>query len=288
MSPFGVRGVPLWGKGFYFFLRVVERHTVPPVEVARRGNVGPLGIIRRAFGDPPVCRDALAVNAQAWAGRHDDEAVVRQLTVPPLHRSCRFRPEIIRRVAIGSKNFSVVQILISQVASENDVQAARAERQLLPGWRRQGRADQRHERRQMALPTALLAHCALTNVRGRKRPISIGTPPELIAGVQARSNTSTARTSAGAKIRLFDRIFALCRALILLFFLAFRGRSGIPTQESLTNAPTTVLAISTSSRADLRPASRRVYDRASADFARDVSSAGWSAIRTVVVVPSDC
>jgi len=70
----------------------------------------------------------------------------------------------------------------------------------------------------MALPTALLAHCAPTNVRGRKRPISIGTPPELIAGVQARSNTSTARTSAGAKIRLFDSIFALCRALILLFF----------------------------------------------------------------------
>ena len=95
---------------------------------------------------------------------------MRQLTVPPLHRSYRLRPEIIRRVAIGQMSF-----------------------------------------------LAALAHDA-TNARGRKRPISIGTPPELIAGVQARSNTSTARTSAGAKIRLFDSIFALCRALILLFF----------------------------------------------------------------------
>src|SRR5262249_50298697 len=80
----------------------------------------------------------------------------------------------------------------------------------------------------------------------------------------------------------------LQRIDFVILFLAFRGRYGIPAQESLTNAPTTVLAISTSSRADLRPASRRVYDRASADFARDVSSAGWSAIRTVVVAPSDC
>src|SRR5262245_65608579 len=72
---------------------------------------------------------------------------------------------------------------------------------------------------------AALAHDA-TNARCRERPISIGTPPELIAGVQARSNTSTARTSAGAKIRRFDSIFALCRALILLFF--FRRFAGAP------------------------------------------------------------
>src|SRR5262249_60963374 len=109
-----------------------------------------------------------------------------------------------------SKNCAVVEIVISQVASENDVQAARAERQLFPGWRRQCRADQRHEWRQAALPTALLAHRVPTNVRGRKRPISIGTPPELIAGVQARSNTSMARTSAGDEIGPPDLCFVFC------------------------------------------------------------------------------
>jgi hypothetical protein len=219
MFPFGVRGVPLWGKGFCFFLLwVVERHTVPPVEIARRCNLGPLGIKRRVFGELPVRRDALAVNAQAWAGRHDDEAVVRQLTVPSLHRSYRLRPEIIRRVAIGSKNFSVIQIVMSQVASENDVQAARAERQLFPGWRRQGCADQRHEWGQSSFPS-VLAH--ETNARARRRATSIATPPLLTAGSHLRSNTSTARTSAGAKMRLLDSVFARCKALLSISRVKF-------------------------------------------------------------------
>jgi hypothetical protein len=157
--------------------------------------------------------DAISIDAQTSAGGLNDKAVMLKLAKPSLHRSYRLRPEIIRRVAIGSKNFSIIQTVISQVASENDVQAARAERQLLPGWRRQGRADQWHEWGQLSF---LAAHDAPTNVRGRKRLISIGTPLELIAGVQARSNTSTARTSAGAKIRLLDSIFALSRALFSL------------------------------------------------------------------------
>src|SRR5262245_5132957 len=40
-------------------------------------------------------------------------------------------------------------------------------------------------------------HDGPTNVRVRKRPTSIETPPALTAGFHTRSNTSTARTSAG-------------------------------------------------------------------------------------------
>jgi hypothetical protein len=56
------------------------------------------------------------------------------------------------------------------------------------------------------------------------RAISIGTPPLLVAGVQARLNTSTAITPGGPKIGVLDRVFAHCRALETLSFLGgFQG-----------------------------------------------------------------
>src|SRR5262249_20352186 len=54
---------------------------------------------------------------------------------------------------------------------ENDVQAAGAERHLFPGWRRQGRADQRHEWGQTSF-LAVRAHGILR----RKAGISNGSP----------------------------------------------------------------------------------------------------------------
>jgi hypothetical protein len=64
-----------------------------------------------------------------------------------------------------------------------------------------------------------------TNARSRRRPISIGTPPLLIAGDHLRPpHTSTASTSAGAKMRLLDCLPALCKALFLMTFLmSFAG-----------------------------------------------------------------
>src|SRR5262249_23103578 len=103
---------------------------------------------------------------------------------------------------------------------ENDVQAARAERQLLPGWRRQCRADQRHEWGQLSF--LALAHD--TNARARRRETSIATPPLLTAGCHLRSKSSDSSTAAGPKIRMVDCGFTLCRALnSLSFFEGFAG-----------------------------------------------------------------
>jgi hypothetical protein len=107
-------------------LRIGEQFAIPSLKVARRCDLISLGVERRAFGDSPVRRDPFAVNAQARAGRHGDEAVVLQFTEPPLHRSCRFRAEIGGSLAVGSEDLSVVQIVYPQVASQSDVQAPRA------------------------------------------------------------------------------------------------------------------------------------------------------------------
>src|SRR5262249_4149115 len=64
-----------------------------------------------------------------------------------------------------------------------------------------------------------LPHGDPTNVRCRKGATEIGSPFELIAGFHRRSNISTARNAAGAKMRLLDSVFALCSALDLLSFL---------------------------------------------------------------------
>src|SRR5262249_53516762 len=72
-----------------------------------------------------------------------------------------------------------------------------------------------------------------TNVRCRRGAIEIGSPFELIAGFHGRSNISTARTSAGAKMRLLDSVFALCSALDLLsFFGGFVGRAMVRAEKS--------------------------------------------------------
>src|SRR5262245_42885253 len=218
MCPFGIRGVPLWGTGFCF-LRIGEQFAVPSLKVARRCNVGPLAVERRAFGKPPMRGDAITVDAEVGARCLDDETVVLKFAEPALNRSHGFGAEIGGGIAVGSKNLSIVEAVYPQIASQNHVQRSRAERQLLPRRRCQGRADQRHERRQVALLSLLLAHEASTNVRGRKRPISIGTPPVLIARFQARLNTSTARTSAGAKMQ---RFCPLQRIGFVVFFWGVR------------------------------------------------------------------
>jgi hypothetical protein len=75
-----------------------------------------------------------------------------------------------------------------------------------------------------------------TRVRDRKRLTSIGTPTLLTAGFQPRPNTSMARTSAGAKMRLLDSNSARRRALKFLFFLGwFAGaRVSLPKDAFLT------------------------------------------------------
>src|SRR5262249_26265919 len=105
MCPFGIRGVPLWGTGFCF-LAIGEQFAVPSLKVARRCDVRPFAVERRTFGDPPVRRDPLAIDAQAWADRHGNEAVMFKFTEPPLHRSGRFRAKIIGGLAIGAENLS--------------------------------------------------------------------------------------------------------------------------------------------------------------------------------------
>jgi hypothetical protein len=57
---------------------------------------------------------------------------------------------------------------------------------------------------------ASTSHSCPASARLRRRPISIATPPLLVACRQRRSN-STASTSAGAKMRALDSIFACCR-----------------------------------------------------------------------------
>src|SRR5258707_3234736 len=114
MYPFGIRPVSLWDTGFCFCLhRVVEQYAVPSLKVARRRDVSPFGVERLTFGDPPVRRDSLAIDAQAWAGRHGNEAVMFKFTEPPLHRSGRFRAKIIGGLAIGAENLPVVRAVYS-------------------------------------------------------------------------------------------------------------------------------------------------------------------------------
>src|SRR5262245_21000248 len=156
MCPFGIRGVPLWGTGFCF-LRIGEQFAVPSLKVARRCNVGPLAVERRAFGKPPMRGDAITVDAEVGARCLDDETVVLKFAEPALNRSHGFGAEIGGGIAVGSENLPVVQVIYPQIASQGDVQAARAERQLLPRRRCQRRADQRYERRQLAF-AALLVH----------------------------------------------------------------------------------------------------------------------------------
>jgi hypothetical protein len=211
MCPFGIRGVTLWDTGFCF-CGIDKQHSLPAVEVARRCDVSSFGIERRALGDSPMWRDALAVNAQAPPSRHGDEAVVLKFAEPALHRSCRSRAKIGRGFAVRSEDLSVVQIVMPQIASQNDVQTSRAKRQLLPRWGRQGRADQRDEWRQTSFLGLVLAHGSAvalcdsqmprdsTNVRARSRLISLRTPSVLIARRQGRSNTSMASTSSGPKM----------------------------------------------------------------------------------------
>jgi len=88
--------------------------------------VRPFAVERRAFGDPPVCRDAIAIYAQVCAGRHGDETVVFKFAKPALHRSLRFRAEIVGGLSIGSENLPVVQEVVPQIAAQNDVQRPRA------------------------------------------------------------------------------------------------------------------------------------------------------------------
>jgi hypothetical protein len=73
----------------------------------------------------------------------------------------------------------------------------------------------------------VVGHAASTNVRARRRPISIGTRPLLVAGHHSRPpHTSVASTSAEAKMRWLDSVFARCSALHLLSF--FGGFAGAP------------------------------------------------------------
>src|SRR5262249_16903485 len=153
MCPFGIRGVSLWDTGFCFF-GVVEQRAVPAVEIAGRCDMFPIGVEGRTFGDPPMWGDTIAIDAKAAAGHHRDEAVGLKLTDPALNRSGGVGAEIGGGVAVGSENLSIVQAVYPQVATQNDVQRPRAVRQLLPRRRCQGRADQRHERRELALVLA--------------------------------------------------------------------------------------------------------------------------------------
>src|SRR5262249_14481304 len=153
MCPFGIRGVSLWDTGFCFF-GVVEQRAVPSVEIAGRCDMFPIGVEGRTFGDPPMWGDTIAIDAKAAAGHHRDEAVVLKLTEPALNRSGGLGAEIGGGVAVGSENLSIVQAVYPQIASQNDVQISRAVRQFLPRRRCQGRADQRHERRELALVLA--------------------------------------------------------------------------------------------------------------------------------------
>jgi hypothetical protein len=75
-----------------------------------------------------------------------------------------------------------------------------------------------------------------TNARRRRRPTSTATPPLLTTGRHSRSSISTARTSAGPRIRLLDSVFALCRALKMLdVFWCFVGALvSVPKSDFLT------------------------------------------------------
>ena len=168
MYPFGARGVSLWDTGFCFY-GIDEQFTVPALKIARRCDVSPFGVERRAFGDAPMWRDAPAVNAQAPSSRHGDEAVVLKFAEPPLHRSCRSRAKIGRGFAVRSENLSVVQIVMPQIASQDDVEASRAERYMLPGRRGPCRPNNRYEWRQAAFLALTHATLEFTRARGRTR-----------------------------------------------------------------------------------------------------------------------
>jgi hypothetical protein len=80
-----------------------------------------LVVERRAFGELPMRRKALTINAKTVAGCHSDKAVVLQLTKPSLHRSCRFCAEVIGGLSIGSENLSIVEGVNPKITAEHDV-----------------------------------------------------------------------------------------------------------------------------------------------------------------------
>ena len=85
---------------------------------------------------------------------------------------------------------------------------------------------------------AFLAPAHDTNARARRRETSIAMPLLLTAGFQVRLNASTARTSAGAKMRLLDSVFARCKVLLsLLYFLHFAAPPVSPIRNALRTRP---------------------------------------------------
>jgi hypothetical protein len=73
----------------------------------------------------------------------------------------------------------------------------------------------------------------VSNARARKRPTTTATPPLLIPGFQLRSNSSTASTLSGAKMRWLDSDFGHRSGLNLLSFLGgFVGRAMVRVEKS--------------------------------------------------------
>src|SRR5215831_8403215 len=84
------------------------------------------------------------------------------------------------------------------------------------------------------------ANCrpGLTRAQGRSCATSIAIPPLLVRDCQARPNTSIASTLAGPRIPAPDRIFAVCRALLLLsIFWRFVGARVSPPKNAFRERP---------------------------------------------------
>jgi hypothetical protein len=116
MFPFGIRGVSLWDTGFCF-VRVVEQDAIPALELARGRDLVALGVVGRALGQPPMSGHAVAVDAEARAGRHEDEAVVFEFAEPALNRPYRAGPEVIGNLTVGAIDLAVVEVVYPQIAS---------------------------------------------------------------------------------------------------------------------------------------------------------------------------
>jgi hypothetical protein len=65
--------------------------------------------------------DAITVDAEVGARCLDDETVVLKFAEPALNRSHGIGAEIAGGIAVRSENLSVVQIVMPQIASQNDV-----------------------------------------------------------------------------------------------------------------------------------------------------------------------
>jgi hypothetical protein len=104
--------------------------------------------------------NAITIDTETSAGSHHDEPVVLKFTEPTLHGSFRPSAKIGGSIAIGPVNLSVIQVVYSEIAAQNDVETSRTERRCPPGWVGMRRADDGDERGKFAL-VFLRAHAKI-------------------------------------------------------------------------------------------------------------------------------